>query len=224
MIEVIPAIIPINKEQMLDEISKISNFAELVQIDISDGVFTKTKTWPYNGQDVDFFEKLKSEEIGWPKWETLNYEVHLMVQNPENILIEWIHTGVSSVVVHIESTDNFQNIIDLCRENEIAIGLAIKPSTDISKTEPFVSDVNFIQVMGSDNLGNHGVSLEDSAILMIKALRNKYPERIIGIDIGVNLDTKETLTQAGATRLISGGAILKSDNPEEVFRELGGRN
>jgi pentose-5-phosphate-3-epimerase len=59
MTQVLPAIIPVNKEQLFEEMSKVSHFAELVQVDISDGVFTNTRTWPYNGQDRDYFEKLK---------------------------------------------------------------------------------------------------------------------------------------------------------------------
>ncbi|KND49113.1 MAG: hypothetical protein AB198_02730, partial [Parcubacteria bacterium C7867-003] len=102
MIKVLPAIIPINKSQLEEEIKKVSYFADLVQIDISDGVFTNTRTWPYNGQDRDYFEKLKTEEEGWPRWEDTDVELHLMVQSPETVLEEWIATGASAVVAHIE--------------------------------------------------------------------------------------------------------------------------
>jgi len=218
--QVTPAIIPHTKEQLEAEVKKVSKFAHLVQIDISDGIFTPFKTWPYNGRDADFFEKLKTQEVGWPKWEDVEYEIHLMVKNPEEMLADWIKTGVSAVVVHIEATDNFQKVIDICRENNVSVGVAIKPSTDIARLEPFISQVDFIQVMGSDILGKHGVELDPKAVEMIRTLRKMYPESIIAIDIGVNLDTKDELISAGANKLISGGFILDSDNPEEIFREL----
>lgn len=217
MIKVLPAIIPINKQQLGEEIDKVFHFADFVQIDISDGTFAPVKTWPYNNRDVDYFENLKNQEAGWPRWEDVNIELHMMVMNPENIVKDWISTGVSSIVAHVESTDNIKNIIDICRENEVSIGLAIKPSTDISKIENFVSQVDFIQVMGSDNIGRHGVELEEKAISLIKELRKKFPESIIAIDIGVNEDTASNLVLAGANKLISGSAILNSENPEEVF-------
>ena len=220
MTRVVPAIIPHKKEQLIDEIKKVSGFAHLVQIDISDGIFVPTKTWPYNERDLDFFEKLKKQEEGWPQWEDVEFEIHLMIKDPEETVLDWINTSIQGIIAHIETTDNFQKVIDICRSHEVKIGLAIKPSTDISKIEPFAEQVDFIQVMGSDMLGKHGVELDEKAILMIKRLHALYPERIIGIDIGVNSDTKDILLSAGATKLISGGTILESDNPEEVFESL----
>ncbi len=220
MTQVVPAIIPKIREQFEEEIKKVSSFAKLIQIDISDGMFTPWKTWPYNERDVEYFENLKTEVLGWPKWDELEYEIHLMVKNPEEVLQDWIHTGATGIVAHIEATDDFQKVIDICKENETSLGVAIKPSTDIERLVPFVDQVDFIQVMGSDMLGKHGVELEDKAVEMIKALREKYPSKTIAIDIGVNEDTKDILVEAGATKLISGGAILESADPEEVFEEL----
>jgi ribulose-phosphate 3-epimerase len=220
MTQVLPAIIPHTREQLEEEIKKVANFASLVQIDITDGVFVQTKTWPYNGRDADFFEQLKMQDIGWPRWEDVDVEVHLMVKNPEETILDWIHTGISSVVAHIEATDNFQEVIDLCKENLVAVGVAIKPSTDIDRLIPFVSQVDFIQVMGSDLLGRHNVPLDPKAVEVIKSLQKLYPEHIIAIDIGVNEDTEGILISAGADKIIAGGAIMESANPEEVFHDL----
>ncbi|MFZ2522658.1 MAG: hypothetical protein WAX44_04020 [Minisyncoccia bacterium] len=218
--QVVPAIIPKNREQMEEEIKKVSSFAHLVQIDISDGIFTQYKTWPYNGQDTEYFEKLKKEEIGLPRWEEVEYEVHLMIKNPEEVVLDWIHAGVSTIIAHIESTENFQKVIDICRENEVLVGVAIKPSTDIEKIKTLVEKVDFIQVMGSDLLGKHGTKLEDRAILMIKEIQKLYPNKTIAVDIGVNQTTEDILKNAGATKLVSGGAILESANPQEVYSDL----
>ena len=220
MIQVVPAIIPHTKEQMEEEIRKVSKFAHLVQIDISDGIFTPVKTWPYNGHDTNYFEELKTEEIGWPKWEEIEFEVHLMVKSPENVVLEWIHTAVSSVIAHVEATEDFQKVIDICREYNIKIGIAMKPSIDVSLIKPYVDQVNFIQCMGSDHLGKHGGILDPEALEKIKILRRLYPERIIAIDIGVNEDSAEDLILAGANKLISGGAVLGAEDPETVYNYL----
>lgn len=220
MIQVVPAIIPHTKEQLEEEIKKVAKFASVVQVDITDGIFVPTKTWPYNGRDVDFFEKLKNEEVEWPGWEDVNVEVHLMIKNPEETVLDWIKTGASTVIAHIEATDNFQEVIDLCREKLVSVGVAIKPSTDINRLTPFVAQVDFIQCMGSDHLGRHDVALDKKAILQIKELHRLYPERIIGIDIGVNDDTAQELVSAGISKFISGGAIFEADNPEEEYKKL----
>jgi ribulose-phosphate 3-epimerase len=220
MTKVLPAIIPVNKVQLEEEMGKVSSFADFVQIDIADGTFAPVKTWPYNGRDTEYFEQLKTEMAGWPKWEDVNIELHLMVAHPENILEEWISTGISAVVAHIESTENFQKVIDICKSHEITLGIAMKPSTDISKIENFVSQTDFIQVMGSDNLGRHNVPLDSIAVLKIKSLQKLYPERIIAIDIGVTEDTEEMLIEAGVDKIISGGAILNSADPKSVYDSL----
>lgn len=220
MTQVIPAIIPRTKEQLTEDIESVSSFADLIQIDISDGIFTRFKTWPYNGQDPEYFEQIKTEEVGWPKWEDVNYEIHLMVDKPEDVVLDWIHTGTDTIIVQFESTENFQKVIDICREHQIAIWLAIKPSTDVSRIDSFVLQVDGIQCMGSDLLGKHGVELEDKAVEQIKKLHQKYPESTIGIDIGVTLETKEILLEAGAIKLISGSAILDASNPREEYEEL----
>src|SRR3989344_589926 len=104
MTQVLPAIIPQTKQQLEEEIKKVSGFAKLVQVDISDGRFTSVKTWPYNGRDTEFFEALKKEEAGWPNWQDVEVEIPLMVQNPETVVGDWIHPGVSAIVAHIEAT------------------------------------------------------------------------------------------------------------------------
>ena len=220
MTQVLPAIIPQSVEQMTEEIKKVSGFAKLVQIDISDGLFTPFKTWPYNGRDPDFFNSLVAQEIGWPKWEELDIELHLMVKNPETVLEKWISTGISGVVVQIEATDKMQHIINVCKSADIKVGIAIKPMTDIALLSPFVSQIDFIQCMGSDMLGKHGVELDESVLEKIKTLRQLYPERIIAVDIGVNEETAGELVLAGVNKLITGSTLLEANNPEKIFRYL----
>lgn len=217
---VVPAIIPDTKEQMFKEIDSVADFADIVQIDISDGIFTKIKTWPYNGKDADFFDKLKKEESGWPFWDSLNFEIHLMVENPEKVVRDWIKTSAGTIIFHIESTKNPDEIIEICRENMVSVGVAIKPSTDVSHIEKIMNKIDFIQVMGSDHLGEHRIELEEKALEKIKSLRHFYPDSIIAVDIGVNQENAEKLSLAGATKFVSGSAILNSENPKETYKIL----
>ncbi|MFZ2523358.1 MAG: hypothetical protein WAW92_03140 [Minisyncoccia bacterium] len=217
---VVPAIIPISIEGMQEEIKKVSGFATLIQIDISDGIFTPVKTWPYNGVDREYFEKLKTEEEGWPKWDSIDYEVHLMIKNPEEHALEWIHTGVKTIIGHIEATEDFQKLIDICKENDVSVGVAFKPSTPIEKIKPYIDQVDFVQVMGSDKLGEHGTHLENTALDRVKELQAMCPDKIIAIDIGVNEKTRDILVSTGVDKIVSGSYILNSIDPEEEYEDL----
>jgi pentose-5-phosphate-3-epimerase len=53
--------------------------------------------------------------------------------------------------------------------------------------------IDFVQFMGSDTLGRHGVDLDPRVLGKISALRKRYPKSIIGIDIGVNEETAPDL-------------------------------
>lgn len=219
---IVPAIIPESKEGLEREIKLVAGFASVIQIDICDGTFTPAKTWPYNGRDTDYFDDLRAEHIGWPEWEKVDFELHLMVSDPLGKISDWISSGISTAVIHIETADNFSEIIDLCRNLNIGVGLALKPSTDLSKIKTFANNVDFIQLMGSDNLGRHGEVLQESAILKLKELRGAFPDKTIAVDIGVNEETAPILAAAGANKLVVGGAILNSDNPEYVYKRLSG--
>ncbi|HEV7702571.1 MAG TPA: hypothetical protein VGO63_03990, partial [Candidatus Paceibacterota bacterium] len=58
MAEIIPAILPKNYADLKNKISLVRGFVPLVQVDICDGVFVKSTTWPFfaRGDDESFLE------------------------------------------------------------------------------------------------------------------------------------------------------------------------
>lgn len=220
MIEIIPAIIPESFEHLHDEVAKVKDFVSLVQIDIADGIFVKNKTWPYVG-DNGGFEKLLKEEIGLPFWEDVDYEFHLMIDEPEENFENWIKIGANGIIVQIESVKDTEKsmeaIIQMAKATEVNLGISLLASTHVSKIGPYGSRIDFIQCMGSDDLGHHNASLDTSVFEKIKELRTMYPNLPIAIDIGVNKETAKDFISAGATKLISGGAIFESANIPETI-------
>lgn len=211
MAEVIPAIIPENFSHLHDEVEKVKNFVQLVQIDIADGQFVKNRTWPYVG-DAGEFEKMLKEEMGLPFWEDVDYEFHLMIENAEQSLENWIKIGASGIVAQVEVVKDMEMISELCKANEVALGLSIKPRTNISEIVKHIDKIDFIQCMGSNDLGHHGAYLDETVFEKIKNLRQLYPNIPIAIDIGVNKETAAHFIEAGATKLISGSAIFDDGN------------
>lgn len=219
---IIPAIIPKNFSQIREDCKKVKDFVTSVQVDICDGVFVKNRTWPFI-ESTEEFEKIKNQEIGFPFWEDLDYELHLMVENPEQVLGDFVNSGVSKIIFHIEATENPDKVISILKENGIGVGLAIKPSTSNDKVLPFLEKVDFLQIMGNDKLGFHNVELQESAVLKIKYFREKFPDLVISIDIGVNEENAKELLDLGVTNLVSGSAIFESGDIEgtiEYFKKL----
>lgn len=224
--QIIPAIIPESFEHLKSELSLVKDAVPLVQIDITDGIFAPTKTWPFDatqGKPViadKYFKKIADQEEGMPFWKDLNFEMDLMIQNPEETIDKWMNIGASALVIHIESTNEIEKIIQKIKDMNIEVGVSLNPSTSNDRLNSILDRVNFVQFMGSDKIGYHGVELDERVYKKIKDLRNKNTQIPIAIDIGVNGETIPQLVEAGATKLISGSTILNSDNIKEKIEEL----
>lgn len=217
---IIPAIIPDSLDTLRARVREVRGCVQRVQLDVMDGRYTATTSWPYDSADAKAFENLRREDEGLPYWQDIDYEVDLMVTRPEECLEEWVLTGAACLIVHVESTEHVPEIIALCRDRRVELGLALKPSTDIERIAPYVEDVVFAQCMGSDRIGAYGVPLEPRALDTIRALVARYPKLSVGVDIGVNESTLPALCAAGATRFAVGSAIFTNPSPRRAYGEL----
>ena len=220
MVQVVPAIIPKNFKDLVDKIEIVKDFVPLIQVDVFNGTLSESLNWPYENSDDLDFKSLVTGEKTLPYKDKLKYEIDVTLTNPEDFISDWITIGTDSLIVHVEGTLKMQDIIDKCKTENISVGIAISPSTPNEALNPYISQIDFIQCMGNDKVGYHGVTLEKAVLKKISDLRTKFPECTIGIDIGVTRETAPLLIQAGANKLISGSAIFGSDNIEDAVKAL----
>lgn len=221
MTEVIPAIIPDTFQILRDEMSQVKELVPLVQVDVIDGKFAPEATWPYNDEhDAGIFKEIVEQGRGFPFWDKLQFEVDLMVEKPEEVIDDWIMAGASAVIIHAGSTTKHEEIFDILAEQGTGIGLAVKPSDSVEIVHRFSEEIDFVQIMGSDEIGYHGVELDQLVYEKIADIRSSHPELSIAVDIGVTLETAPQLVAAGATRLVSGSAIFESDDMAATIEEL----
>lgn len=217
-IQVVPAILPESFEDVEARVARVRGAVRTVQIDIADGSYAPTETWPFSSPG--HFSRLIAQEEGMPFWEDIEYEVDMLVDKPERFVDDWIAIGISAAVIHIESTEVFEEISQKLRDRGVLCGAGILPSTDIAQLEELEGLFDFIQCMGNDEIGRNGVSLDERVYEKIQTLRDMYPEMQIAIDIGVNEDTAPQLVEAGATKLVSGSVIFGSPDPKETITAL----
>lgn len=221
MIEIVPAILPRDLDDLASHLESIHGLARAVQIDVVDGRFAPTRTWPY--EDRESFESILSEAEGLPMWEDFDFEVDIMAEASREAALEWVRAGASRIVIHIESPDDRGALEALqeFREVEAAIevGLAISLDTPIEKLDSLAHLGSFIQVMGIAHIGRQGEPFDDRAIMRIRELRQKYPTHVLSVDGGVRAENAQALVEAGATRLVAGSAIFDGD-ARENFRTL----
>jgi ribulose-phosphate 3-epimerase len=228
MIEIIPAILAKNYEDLKEKISYFKDISNFVQIDVCDGLFVPSISWPMQIQDEISINPILNEEEGLPYWEKINFEFDLMVTNAHKQFNFFMKLGAKRIIFHLEAEEEeslkeFLVSLDPYFKDEIEIGLAINTTTDIKKIDPFINYIDFIQCMGIEKVGFQGEPFDERVLEEIKNLKNKYPEVRISIDGGVNHNTAKLLVEAGADRLVIGSALLESDDLEkdyEKFRNL----
>ena len=220
MPEIIPAILPKDYEDLKNKIAMVRGIAPMVQIDICDGVFVKSITWPFLGGNSfdEHFERILKEQEGMPFWEDVDFELDLMVSDAVQNFYIYSKLGPKRMIFHVEAVGNLEEFkewleaVDPYVKDSINIGVAINPSTPLENLFPLINCIDFVQCMGNDEIGYHGVSLDEVVYEKIKILREKYSDLPIAIDIGVNMNTAPLLVEAGATKLVAGSAIFNTND------------
>src|SRR3989338_8655527 len=169
MANIIPAILPKNYEDLKNKIALVRGVVPIVQVDICDGIFVKTATWPFSSRaksrnEVEFlnndldehFRRILNEEEGLPFWEDIDFELDLMVANAVENFDVYIKLGPKRIIFHIEAQEiqsdlkEFQHFlegIDTYIRDAIQIGVAINSKTQVEQIFSLVNFVDFVQCM-----------------------------------------------------------------------------
>lgn len=217
---IIPAIIPDSLSHLQSRLQDVQGVVRRVQIDVMDGTYAPTVSWPYAGVGREAFESERREDQGLPYWQDFDFEIDLLLQKPEDRLSEWALAGAKCLIVHVESTEKIEAIAQECFDRRIEIALALKPSTNIDRLSACVEQALFVQVMGNDKIGFHGVDLNPAALDTIRAIKERWPNTTVGVDIGVSAETLPKLCMAGATRFVAGSAVFNFSSPAGAISHL----
>ncbi len=231
--EIIPAIMPDSYDDLLEKAGKVRGLVPLAQIDIMDGIFVRSKSWPYTTGGVKkdrHFVALSMQDEGMPYWQELDYEIDLMIAEPEKHINEWLPLGANRLIFHIEAIKNHdafwghdifkEGARDIGGEKVIQVGLAINPDTSLKVIEEHIEEIEFVQCMGIAKIGYQGEPFDERVLERINQLRVKYPNLTISVDGGVNQKTAPLLKAAGANRLVAGSAIFDAKDAGLAIRGL----
>ncbi|MBI3046019.1 MAG: hypothetical protein HYY86_00530 [Candidatus Harrisonbacteria bacterium] len=205
--QVIPAINETDFKEVEKRIKTAQDFgAEWAHLDVSNGQFTRNQLWN------------NSKELQASSYK-LNFEVHLMVQNPDEVLDAWLDAKVKRAIVHLESVRD----LDVMKMKCVAFGtelfLAIKPDTPVERLFSYAGDASGFLILAV-NPGLAGQKFKENQLEKIRALRQKFPDVKIEVDGGVNLENALKIKEVGADILVSASYIWGSKNPKEAYLKL----
>jgi len=227
MLEIIPAILEKSLADIEGQLARIRGAVREVQLDIADGILVQNKTWPFaEAAQHTEFDRIAAQEEGLPLWEDFDFEVDLMIQNPEAHALAWVSAGASRIILHAES----EGILAAARalsgvrgEDNLfpaKVGLALQSSAEVGSLELFEGLYDFVQVMGIERVGFQGQAFDERAVALVAQLRARHSDLTIQVDGGVTLRNARALAQAGTNRLIAGSAIFGSSDPKKEIEEL----
>ncbi|MFI3212678.1 MAG: ribulose-phosphate 3-epimerase [Eubacteriales bacterium] len=188
--------------------------AKYLHIDVMDGHFVPALSF---GMSV-----IKSIR----KYSNLFFDVHLMIENPERYIDEFVKAGADSITVHVEVNGVIQEILEQIKNNGVKVGLSIKPNTPVESVIPYLDQVDMILIMCVEpGFGGQGYLPQSTErIKATKKLVDHYGKEIdIEVDGGITLDNVEMILDAGANVIVAGTAVFSNDirkNVENFMKKL----
>ena len=217
MVEVSASILNVKDENTIQtlynlETAKIDYF----HIDVMDGQFVENNTVD---KMLEYCEYLNSIS-------NLPLDVHLMVKDVSSYINSFLVFDPNIITFHLEAAERKEQIlkwIKIIKENNIRVGLSVKPDTKIEEIKEFLPLVHLILVMTVEP-GKGGQKLIPKTIEKIRALKKYVKDNQLEVDIeadgGIDAKNAEEVKQAGANILVSGSAIINSDNYNEIVQKL----
>jgi len=201
---IIPAILTDNFFDFQQKLKKVENLSSWLQIDVSDGKFTPSKTLSPND-----LLPLKFKQ---------NLELHLMVFEPEKYFLTAEKLKVKRVIIHYEAVEKKIDEV-FSKKYPFTLGLALNPEIEVEKMLPYLSKVNFILILAVTP-GAQGQEFQEAVLEKIKRIKTLSPKTIVEVDGGINEKTIQKVNQAGADIFVVGSALLKAKESKKMMTIL----
>ena len=185
--------------------------ADLIHVDVMDGHFVPNIT--IGPPVVRAIKRIATRPL----------DVHLMIEEPDRYIEEFIAAGASMVSVHVEAVPHLHRSVTHIKKLGAKAGVVLNPSTPAALLEDIAPDVDFVLVM-SVNPGFGGQSFIPTTLKKLQRVRAVLSaagsSAPIEIDGGIGLDNVSAVVAAGANILVAGQAIFGTSDAESATRAL----
>jgi ribulose-phosphate 3-epimerase len=185
--------------------------ADLIHVDVMDGHFVPNIT--LGPPVVRAIRRVATRPL----------DVHLMIEDPDRYIEEFVSAGASMVSVHIEVVRHLNRTVSFIRKLGAKAGVVVNPATPASSLEAIAPDVDFVLVM-SVNPGFSGQSFIPHSIEKLRRVRavldGAGSSALIEIDGGIDQSNVAEVVANGANIVVVGQAIFGSSDPESATRAL----
>ena len=150
-------------------------------------------------------------------------DVHLMVKPVDSLIKDFAKAGATYISFHPEASDHVDRSLQLVKKYGCKTGLVLNPATSLNLLENCWDKLDMVLLM-SVNPGFGGQNFIPSVLEKISTLRQSIDDKNLNIrlevDGGIKLDNIAEVSKAGADTFVSGSAIFKEKNYQEVISKM----
>jgi len=214
MLKIAPSILAADFSQLAEEVKEVERLGvDYLHIDVMDGHFVPNITL---GPDLIKCLRPHSQ---------LPFDVHLMIENPDQYLKAFIDAGADIITVHVEACPHLHRTLQVIKQSGVQCGVVLNPHTPLEFIKHVLREVDWVLIM-TVNPGFGGQSFIKDCLTKIKTLVKWRQEHklnfIIEVDGGVNQQTARLCEQAGVDVVVAGSAIFKAKNRQQAIADIKG--
>ena len=214
MIKVAPSILSADFAHMGEAVEMLEKCkADYIHVDVMDGQFVPNITF---GQEM--VKALK-------RCTSVPLDVHLMIDQPERFIDEFIDAGADIVTVHQEATPHVYRAVQMIKARGVKAGVALNPSTPVEMLKSMMEELDMVLIM-TVNPGFGGqkfIAPMVKKIEKLKAIKDYFGYPFdIEVDGGINKDTSVYVRNAGANVLVAGSAVFSAPDKAQAIQDIRG--
>jgi len=207
-----PSILAADFGHLADDIAAVEAAgADWIHVDVMDGRFVPNIT--LGPLVVEAARRATS----------LPLDVHLMIEEPERYVGDFVKAGAATVGVHVETCPHLHRTVAQIRETGARACVVLNPATPAEMVRPVLADVDQVLVM-SVNPGFGGQSFIDAVLPKITELRRWIDagDRAVDLEVdgGIAPGTAGRAAAAGANVFVAGNAVFGASDYAEAIRNL----
>ena len=212
MIELAPSILSADFARLAEQVRAASEGGgTVIHVDVMDGHFVPNLT-----VGPPLVKSLR-------KVTDLPLDCHLMIENPDQFIPEFVEAGADWISVHQEACRHLNRTLHLIRSHDVQAGVVINPATPVDTLSEVLEIVDYVLVM-SVNPGFGGQKFIPETVRKIRHLADLRSQRglnyRIEVDGGIALETVAEVVRAGAEILVAGNAVFGQGDPRTNTQKL----
>lgn len=201
---VAPSLLAADFSDLRNEIDKVEKAgAEYLHLDVMDGAFVP---------NISFGAPIIS---AIRKHSNLVFDVHLMIENPDRFIKDFVEAGADIITVHAEATKHLNRTLQLIKSYGKKVGISLNPSTPVEMIKYELKNIDMVLIM-TVNPGFGGQAFIENMTDKIKELRTLDKNIDIEVDGGINAETGKKVKEVGANILVAGSYIFNGDYKERI--------